>query len=68
MLTSTKRRILHILSVSMAIASVAYGLVLKYDGAPSVPNDLAQIDKQEIITDEPATVLKVNNPVTSPNN
>ncbi|MFY0593702.1 hypothetical protein [Roseivirga sp.] len=70
MLTSTKRRLLHILSVSMAIASVAYGLVLKY-GNTSETQDLAvksQFEEQRKATTEIPTILSVSNPVTEPDN
>ena len=38
MLTSAKRRILNIICVALAICSVAYGLVLKYNNAALEPN------------------------------
>lgn len=67
MLTSTKRRILHILSVSLAIMSVAYGLVLKYDKS-DLENLVVQSDMQnkEVVTKEPAAIIKANNPITNP--
>lgn len=68
MLTSTKRRILHILSVSLAILSVAYGLVLKYD-APDLSNLVVQtdLDKQEEVIQKPSAIVKASNPKTNPN-
>lgn len=35
MLSSTRRRILNIISVSLAICCVGYGLILKYNNPPS---------------------------------
>ena len=69
MLTSAKRRILNILSVSMAIASVAYGLVLKYDNGPAVNNFAvqAEIDKQELTVQESPVIVKANNLLSDPN-
>lgn len=68
MLTSTKRRILHILSVSLAIISVAYGLVLKYD-TPDLSDLVVQsdLDHQEEVIQEPAAIVKASNPLTNPN-
>lgn len=38
MLSSTKRRILNIICVSLAICSVGYGLILKFNGETLEPN------------------------------
>lgn len=68
MLTSAKRRMLHVLSVSLAIISVGYGLILKYD-TPDLDNLVVQndLDNQEEVIQEPAAIVKASNSLTDPN-
>ncbi|OEK02092.1 hypothetical protein BFP97_11415 [Roseivirga sp. 4D4] len=71
MLTSTKRRVLNVICVTLAIASVSYGLVLRYERstleAAVVQENELKIEDETLEAD-PALVLRANNPFTNPNN
>ncbi|MBO3699235.1 hypothetical protein [Roseivirga sp. E12] len=73
MLSSTKRRVLNIICVALAIASVSYGLVLRFDKSEAVLNSAVVQEsepKQEepAVETDPALVLRANNPFVNPNN
>lgn len=70
MLTSTKRRVLNVICLTLAICCVGYGLVLRFDKSEAILNDAVVQESQEIV--EPANpnkelVLKANNPLSNPN-
>lgn len=68
MLTSTKRRILNVICVTLAIVSVSYGLVLRYDNS-NLENLMVQgeVDNQEEVNKETTPVIKEGNLFTNPN-
>lgn len=68
MLTSTKRRVLNVICVTLAIMSVSYGLVLRYDN-PNLDNLIAQdeVDNQEEVNKKAISVIKEGNLFTNPN-
>ncbi len=67
MLTSAKRKILNIVCIMMAIASLSYGLVLKYATSPS--DDVLVQEKpennEELITVEHDIVFTSNDLMTN---
>jgi len=70
MLTSTKRRVLNVICLTLAVASVAYGLVLRYDKSKDKLNNTVVQESEEIIAPDrlgSELVLKANNPLTNPN-
>ncbi len=70
MLSSTKRRVLNIICVSLAIASVSYGLVLRFDKSEAVLNNAVVQESQNIEeSTKPGSeiIVKANNPLTNPN-
>lgn len=68
MLTSTKRRVLNVICVTLAIVSVSYGLVLRYDNS-NLENLMVQgeVDNQEEVNKEATPVIKESNLFTNPN-
>lgn len=68
MLTSTKRRVLNVICVTLAIMSVSYGLVLRYDSS-NLENLIVQgeVDNQEEVNKEATPVINEGNLFTNPN-
>lgn len=67
MLTAAKRRVLNIICIMMALTSLTYGLLLKYDKSPL--EDVVVQEKSNDRTEqvmEPDIVLTSNNPFTNP--
>jgi len=70
MLTSTKRRVLNVICLTLAIASVSFGLVLRYDNAMLeqavvMENNYPQ---EETSATESDLFLEASRSFTNPNN
>lgn len=71
MLTSTKRRILNIVCLILAVVSISYGLVLRSDQS-NIDNVAITAEKREIKLDattvDTQAALESSNPIGQPNN